>query len=159
QKNDLNITNYETALSNAIRGDAFYKIRWGQQWGGILSKDTDPFRIFIEAQNPEYVFPEVSPADANKIIAYHIAYPQLIEADDGERCVLNVATHDPVKIRYRRLAMTEFNTNLDKEVIRCKIQRELSVEKAEVNTGVQLPLVDHVTTYALDDSWEGIDDL
>ena len=159
QQNDLNITNYETALSNAFRGDAFYKIRWGQQWGGILSKDIDPFRIFIEAQNPEYVFPEVSPTDANKIIAYHIAYPQLIEADDGERWVLNVESHYPGKIRYRRLEMTEFNTNLDNEVIRWKIQSELSVEKAEVSTGVPFPLVVHVPNYALDDSWEGIDDL
>src|SRR5690606_31535510 len=107
---------YETAISNAFRGDAFYKIRWGQRWGGALSKDLDPFRIFIEAQNPEYVFPEVSPVDANQIIAYHIAFPQLVDTGDGERWVLNIESHYPGRIVYRRMTMSEINTNFDNEV-------------------------------------------
>jgi len=158
-ENHLNITNYETAISSAFRGDAFYKIRWGQRWGGALSSDLDPFRIFIEAQNPEYVFPEVSPVDANHIIAYHIAFPQLVETDDGERWQLIVESHYPGKIVNRKLWMTEFNTNFDNEVVRWQIQSEITSERKETQTGVPFPLVVHVPNFALDDSWEGIDDL
>jgi len=159
RENHLNITNYETAISNAFRGDAFYKVRWGQRWGGTLSKDLDPFRIFIEAQNPEYVFPEVSPVDANQIIAYHIAFPQLVDTGDGERWVLNIESHYPGRIVYRRMTMSEINTNFDNEVTRWKIQGEITGARREVKTGVPFPLVVHVPNFALDDSWEGIDDL
>lgn len=157
--NDLNIVNYETAVSNAFRGDAFYKIRWGQRWGGYLSAKDDPFRIFIEAQNPEYVFPEVSPTDANHIIAYHIAFPQLVETDDGEQWQLVVESHYPGKIVNRKFWMAEFNTNYDNEVIRWQITSEITEEQKEMSTGVPFPLIVHVPNFALDDSWEGIDDL
>ncbi|MEH7116899.1 phage portal protein [Neobacillus vireti] len=59
--NDIHITNYESALSNAYRGDSFYKVRWGQEHGGLVPKELDPFRVIIEAQNAEYVFPETYP--------------------------------------------------------------------------------------------------
>src|SRR5690606_35790752 len=157
-ENHLNITNYETAISNAFRGDAFYKIRWGQRWGGALSKDLDPFRIFIEAQNPEYVFPEVSPVDANQIIAYHIAFPQLVDTGDGERCVLNIEWHYAGRIVYRRMSMSGITTNFDNEVTRWKIQGEITGERREVKTGVGVPLVVHGPIVALCHAWERIDD-
>ena len=84
EDNDLHITNYESALGNAYRGDSFYKIRYGQNYGGQINAEIDPFRVFIEAQNPEYVFPETLPGDANKILAYHIAYPVLVKYSDGD---------------------------------------------------------------------------
>src|SRR5690606_26054734 len=87
-ENHLNITNYETAISNAVGGDDVYKFRWGERWGGALSKDLEPFRLCIEAQNPEYVVPEVSPVDANQIMPYHIALPQWVDTGDGARWVL-----------------------------------------------------------------------
>ena len=95
EDNDLHITNYESALGNAYRGDSFYKIRYGQNYGGMLDVKYDPFRVFIESQNPEYVFPETIPGDANKILAYHIAYPVLVKYSDGEKWILNVESPLP----------------------------------------------------------------
>ncbi|MEH7521696.1 phage portal protein [Bacillus sp. JJ1503] len=158
--NDLSITNYESALGNSYRGDSFYKVRWGQRYGGLLPVATDPYRVIIEAQNAEYVFPETSPTDANTILAYHVAYPQLVEHMKGEEWILNVETHYPGRIFYRKFRMNPINyvqgTN---EVAEWKIYAELVDARNALETGVPFPLVIHVPNYATDDEWEGIDDL
>lgn len=178
--NDLNITNYESALGNAYRGDSFYKIRWGQRYGGLLPEEADPYRVIIEAQNAEYVFPETSPTDGNTIIAYHIAYPQLIVTEktqkfsinpvdwfksetkfgSNEEWLLNVESHYPGVIVYSKFRMNpisyEPGTN---EVSQWKIYAEITDARREVLTSVSAPLVVHVPNYSTDDHWEGIDDL
>lgn len=158
--NDLNITNYESALGNAYRGDSFYKVRWGQKYGGMLPVGVDPYRVIIEAQNPEFVFPETSLTDANTVIAYHVAYPQLVAHTKGEEWVLNVETHYPGRILYRKFRMNAINywpgTN---EVAEWKIYAEIIDARAVVETGVAIPLIIHVPNYAIDDEWNGIDDL
>src|SRR5690606_8341118 len=75
------------------------------------------------------------------------------------RWVLNIESHYPGRIVYRRMTMSEINTNFDNEVTRWKIQGEITGARREVKTGVPFPLVVHVPNFALDDSWEGIDDL
>jgi Phage portal protein, SPP1 Gp6-like len=157
--NDLNITLYESALANAYRGDSFFKIRWGQRFGGALPEDQDPFRVIIEAQNAEFVFPETSPTDANTIIAYHIAYPQLVKNTNGEEWILNVESHYPGVIKYAKYRMNPIQYNVDNEVEQWKIYAEITDARREVKTGVPFPLVVHVPNYALDDDWQGIDDL
>ncbi|GAF22717.1 hypothetical protein JCM19047_2482 [Bacillus sp. JCM 19047] len=52
ETNDLNKLCYESAVSNAYRGDAFLKVRWGQEFDGLLDAEGDPYRIFIESQIP-----------------------------------------------------------------------------------------------------------
>lgn len=179
--NDLNITNYETALGNAYRGDSFYKIRWGQRFGGMMPEELDPYQVIIEAQNPEYVFPEMSPTDGNTIIAYHIAYPQVVVTDNsqklslnpttwfnrnrgelnsGEEWILNVESHYPGLIRYAQYRMNPINYEVGRnEVKQWKIYAEITSARREVETGVPFPLVVHVPNYSTDDYWEGIDDL
>jgi hypothetical protein len=178
--NELHITNYESALGNSYRGDSFYKIRWGQHYGGIVEPDYDPYQVIIEAQNAEYVFPETSPTDGNTLLAYHIAYPQLVVTEktqkfsinpvdwfksdtkfgSNEEWLLNVESHYPGVIVYSKFRMNPINyepgTN---EVSQWKIYAELVDERREVPTGVPMPLVVHVPNYATDDHWEGIDDL
>ncbi|MBA4542005.1 phage portal protein [Thermoactinomyces daqus] len=183
--NHLHITNYESALSNAYRGDSFYKIMWRQEYGGELPQDIDPFRVFISAQNAEYVFPQTDPNDATRIIAYHIAYPQQIVGDNvppqvpgsgyiptnntqalaqvpnvRHEWILNVESHYPGEIRYRKFKMDEvqYDANLG-EVVTWRITEEIDAGKDPVITGVPFPLVVHVPNYATDDTWEGIDDL
>lgn len=158
-ENDLNITNYESSLSNAYRGDSFYKIRWGQRYGGLIPESADPYRVFIEAQNAEYVFPETSPTDANTIIAYHIAYPVQVDGS-SEEWVLNVESHYPGVIRYSKYRMNPFKfTSYENSVNEWKIYAEITDARREVNTGVPFPLVVHVPNFSLDDSWQGISDL
>lgn len=157
RENDLHITNYETALSNAYRGDSFYKIRWGQEHGGLVPKELDPFRVIIEAQNAEYVFPETYPNDSTRIMAYHIAIPSEVAHTDGEEWVLNVESHYPNRIVYRQFRMNPYEENFD-GVVSWRIYAEEG-QPREVITNVPFPLVVHVPNYATDDSWEGIDDL
>ncbi|MBC9785513.1 phage portal protein [Heliobacterium chlorum] len=157
--NDLHIMNYESALSNAYRGDSFYKIRYGQEFGGMVGKESDPFRVIIEAQNPVYVFPETAPGDANRIIAYHIAYPVLVKRGDSEDWLLNAESHYPGRIVYAKFKLDPIVVTVDNEINEWRIEAEFLSERKEVQTGVPFPLVVHVPNYATDDCWEGIDDL
>jgi hypothetical protein len=176
KQNDLNITNYESALSNAYRGDSFYKVRWGQEHGGMVPKELDPFRVIIEAQNAEYVFPETYPNDSTRVMAYHIAIPVEIEGTDGEEWFLEVESHYPNRIVYKTFRMnpvdsyydgTPFvsrpshfgNVGYDLEYKSFRIYAEVVERFREVETNVPFPLVVHVPNYATDDSWEGIDDI
>ncbi len=157
RENELNITNYESALSNAYRGDSFYKVRWGQEHGGLVPKELDPFRVIIEAQNAEYVFPETYPNDSTRIMAYHIAVPSEVAGTKGEEWLLNVESHYPNRIIYRTFRMNPVEEDVD-GITSWRIYAEVG-EPQEVVTNVPYPLVVHVPNYATDDSWEGIDDI
>lgn len=157
RENELNITNYESALSNAYRGDSFYKVRWGQEHGGLVPKELDPFRVIIEAQNAEYVFPETYPNDSTRIMAYHIAVPSEVAGTKGEEWLLNVESHYPNRIIYRTFRMNPVAEDVN-GITSWRIYAEVE-EPQEVETNVPFPLVVHVPNYATDDSWEGIDDI
>lgn len=157
--NALNTTNYEMANGNAYRGDSFYKIKWAQNYRGVLSEADDPYRVLIEAQNASYVFPETIPGDNKKIAAYHIAVPISKSGDGGrDEWELVVETHSPGLITTSRFAMQPTVTTKDGDVIEWTITESLGESEA-ISTGVPLPLVVHVPNFALDDSWEGIDDI
>ncbi len=158
--NDLNILNYESALGNSYRGDSFYKIRWGQEYDGLVDAKYDPYRAIIEAQNPEYVFPETFPGDGNKIMAYHIAVPVLTrDQKEGEYWTLNVESHYPGRIIYRKFRLNPITIIYDNEVTEWRIYAEYPDHYREVETEVPYPLVVHVPNFSTDEGWQGIDDL
>lgn len=158
-ENDLNSLNYKSALGNAYRGDSFYKVRWGQEYDGLVPKDFDPFRAIIEPQNAEYVFPETFDGDNTRIKAYHIAYPKLMgTTKNGDIWHLIVESHYPQKIVNARFEMKPETVNKRNEILQWKITGVVE-EPTEVKTGVPFPLVVHVPNFGTDDSWEGIDDL
>lgn len=156
--NDLLTMLHQSATGNAFRGDSFFKIRWGQKWGGKLPESFDPFRIIIESQNAAYVFPEEMQGDATKIEAYHIAFPTVVAGSGDQDWILNIESHYPNKIVYRKFKMTPSET-FGMEVVEWKIGDEIKREYREVDTGIPFPLVVHIPNYAIDDDWEGIDDL
>jgi hypothetical protein len=156
--NNLGITNYELALGAAVRGDSFYKLRWGQEHGGLLPANIDPFRVFVEAQNPEYVFPETSPTDAKRIMVFHVAYPVVVPDTADQEWILNVESHYPGKIIYHQHRMKPERVGENCEIQSWRIYATMD-GSTEVNTGVPFPLIIHVPNYGLDDSWEGFDDL
>jgi Phage portal protein, SPP1 Gp6-like len=158
ETNDISILNYESALSNSYRGDAFYKVRYGQAEGGELPKEFDPFRVIIEQQNAEYVFPEHAIGDTNKIIAYHVAIPYQPDMSK-EIWNLDIESHYAGRIEYATFEMKPLNYNMDGEVTNFKITGEFVKARRVVETGVPMPLVVHIPNYATDDSWEGIDDI
>lgn len=158
RENNLQMKLQQSATGNAFRGDAFFKVRWGQKWNGKVPEVFDPFRVIIELQNPKYVFPETSAGDASQIEVYHIAFPTVVEGSGGEDWVLNVESHYPNKIVYRKFEMSPIQADMY-EVTEWKILGEIKSEYREVETGVPFPLVVHIPNYAIDDSWEGLDDL
>jgi hypothetical protein len=158
--NHLNITNYESAVGNSYRGDSFYKIRWGQKYNGLLPKSADPFRIMIQPQKAEYVFIEFLPGDSKAPLAYHIAYPQIVEGTGDEEWVLNVESHYPGLIKYSSFSMTPFRTSsAENKVLEWKIEEELEDVREDIETGVSDPLIVHIPNYSTDDDFFGTDDL
>lgn len=160
EDNDLHTTNYESALGNGYRGDSFYKVRWGQKYGGLLPATTDPYKVFIEAQQAEYVFPETLPQDNNTIFAYHIAIPTVVEDTGDQNWILNVESHYPSKIEYSKYTISPFNYCLYENVVtEWRIVEKIPLENNVVLTGVNEPLIVHTPNYSIDDSWHGIDDI
>lgn len=157
EENDLHITNYESALGNAYRGDSFYKIKWAQNWRGALPDSVDPFQVIIEAQNASYVFPETYPGNDNLITAYHIAVPNQVGTGDSD-WVLNVESHYPGRIVNRAYRMTALGFTENTAAL-WKIDEEILGNYSEQETGVPYPLIVHIPNFSYDDSWEGQDDL
>lgn len=158
KENNLHMKLQQSATGNAFRGDSFFKIRWGQKWHGHVPEKVDPFRILIEMQNPSYVFPEASVGDATEIQAFHIAYPSVVEDTDEQKWILTVESHYPYQIHYRKFELFPLSMR-EKEVLEWQTGSEFVSARREVETGVPFPLVVHIPNYALDDQWQGIDDL
>lgn len=158
-ENDMNILNYESALGCAYRGDSFFKIRYGQKWQGKVSTKLDPFKVYIEPQNAEYVFPETLPGDAKNIFAYHIAIPVEVPNTKAREYTLEVESHYPGKIIERQFRMRPVEVGISKENTKFNIYAEIADKRKEHDTEVPYALMSHVPNYALEDNWEGIDDL
>lgn len=158
KENTLNTTNYEMAHGNAYRGDSFYKIKWAQEYRGILPESQDPYRAVIESQNAAYVFPETVPGNAKKVAAYHIAVPIAFTEEGQIRWELHVETHVPGEIMFSKFEMTALTTR-DDEVTSWTITKELEDVDAPLKTGVPAPLIVHVPNFSFDDTWSGLDDI
>lgn len=156
--NNLEMKLQQSATGNAFRGDSFFKIRWGQKWNGKVPEAFDPFRIIIEPQNANYVFPEVSTGDASQIVAYHIAFPTVVAGSGDQDWILNIESHYPNQIVNRKFRMTPSQTD-GIDVTEWRIGNEIKSEYQEIETGVPFPLIVHIPNYAVDDDWEGIDDI
>jgi hypothetical protein len=163
ENNDMSIKNYESAISNAYRGDSFYKLRIGQEFNGELPPELDEYKVIIESQNAEYVFPETMLGDANKIKAYHVAVPERIddgsfELDESE-WVLHVESHYSGKIEYSKFRLFPIAVDIRGDITSYKIGYEFETARSAVATGVPFPLVVHIPNFSLDDMWNGVDDL
>lgn len=162
ENNDLDILFYESALANAYRGDSFFKVRYGQEYGGEVDALFDEHRVIIEALNAEYVFPETTKHNKNLITAYHIAIP--IRVDESEEITkpknfkLQVESHYAGRIEYKEFDLTVMVTDAEGVPHEYKLGNQIG-ETQVVETGIPVPLVVHVPNFSLDDSWEGLDDL
>lgn len=162
EDNGLSIQTYESALSNAYRGDSFFKVRYGQEYGGELPVEVDAPRVIIESLDAEYVFPESAIFNKNKIVAYHVAVPVMVEINDRDAWQLFVESHYAGRIEYRVFNMTAIETEYKGayyEVLGWKVDSEVMEGRSVVATGVAVPLIVHIPNFATDDTWEGIDDL
>lgn len=153
--NYMNILNYEAGLLASIKGDAFYKVRWGQENNGDLPQEIDPSRVIIEPIPAEYCFPETSPVNKKRITVTHVCVPVLDEESD--EWTLWVESHKAGSVTYFKCKLTVVETDRYGKATGWKIAETPTQVFAE-ETGVNLPLVIHVPNYSVD-SWEGIDDL
>ncbi len=153
--NYMGQSNYEASLSAAIMGDAFYRIRYGQEYGGELPAELDTYRVFIENVCPMDVFPEVNPMNRKQIKAYHICVPCYIEAED--KWVLECESHYAGFIQYHRYSIKPKETDIDGTVESWAIEGSLGAEVQQ--TGVPMPLVVHVPNTGRELTWEGLDDI
>lgn len=153
--NFMNIQNYEAGLIASIKGDSFYKVRWGQEWDGELSMDIDPAKVIIEPVPAEYCYPETSPYNKKKIVETHVCVP--VFDDETEKWALNVESHKAGKIKYHQYELTVVNKDVAGNPTTFKIGAPIS-GATEENTGISMSLVVHVPNMATD-SWEGQDDL
>ena len=157
KNNNLNITLYESALTNSFKGDSFMKVRWDQEFSGKLPSNIDPFRIIIENLNPEYVFPETCENDQTKIIAYHIMYPVRSSIEKDEDWRLNVESHYPNFIEYSQHYLNPFQFR-DNKIDTWKIGKLVPNSQRIQTTNVPFPLVIHTANLSIDSKWEGLDE-
>jgi SPP1 family phage portal protein len=162
EDNELDILFYESALANAYRGDSFFKVRYGQEYAGLYPVEFDERRVRIEAINAEYVFPEVASHNRNLITAYHIAVPIRVNESEDVRSPkafkLQVESHYAGRIEYAEYELTVMVTYSDGTPKEYKVGKQIG-ETEVVNTGVPVHLIVHIPNYAVDDTWEGLDDL
>lgn len=157
-ENNLFTLFYQQALQAAIKGDAFIKIRFGQLYGGAFPESFDKKRVIIEGVDAKKVYPQTSPFDKSKIIAYHIAEPVQVSPND-DKYELVVESHFVGKIVYRRFELTPFKMNRYGDIEQFKIGDELPEYYEEVKTGVPVPLVVHIPNYTDGTDWQGHDDI
>lgn len=156
--NHMHRLNYQQALMSAVAGDSFYKIRFGQEYGGAFPTEFDPKRVLIEAVDPKKVYPQTHPFDKSKIVCYHVAEPVQNNPSD-DKWTLYVESHYANKIIYRQFKLDIFNTNRDGSIEQFKIGEELPEGYEEQITGVPVPLVVHVANYNDGIDWKGQDDI
>ena len=158
EDNRLHRLLYQTALQCGTKGDAFVKIRFGQEYNGAFPEDFDKRRIIIEGIDARKVYPQTSPLDDSKIVVYHIA--EAIQVDDSDhKYQLYVESHYAGKIVYRRFELNVFQVLRNGEITTFKIGNELPEFYEEELTGVPVPLVVHFANYNDGASWEGQDDI
>jgi SPP1 family phage portal protein len=156
--NNLNTVFYQQALQSAVKGDAFFKIRYGQLYGGAFPEIYDKKRVIIEGVDAKKVYPQTSPFDKSKIVAYHVAEAvQLYDNDDKYH--LFVESHYAGQIIYRRFVLNNYMSDRYGNIIKFKIDDEIAEAYEVVNTGVPVPLMVHVPNYTDGTDWKGQDDL
>lgn len=162
EDNDLDVLFYESALTNAYKGDSFFKVRYGQEYGGLYPKEIDEFKVRIESVKAENVFPETSDYNDNLITCYHIAIPirinEAVANGRKNQYILQVESHRLGEIEYREFELTVIRAEYDGTPIEWKIGEQIG-ETENVLTGIPMPLVVHIPNFSTDDGWEGLDDL
>lgn len=158
QDNNMHRLNYQQSHKAAVTGDAFYKIRFGQLYGGAFPTEYDKPRVIIESVDPKKVYPQTSPFDKSKIVAYHIAEPIQVDPSD-DKYELYVESHYSGQIVYRRFELTIFSTDRSGNVISFKIGNELPEGYEVEKTGVPVPLVIHIPNSNDGIDWQGHDDI
>lgn len=154
--NYLGQENYEAALSASVLGDAFYRIRYGQEYGGELPAELDPYRVFIESISAIDVFPEVNPLNRRQIKVYHLCVPCYNPAT--EEWSLQCESHYAGYIQYHAYELEPQTTDIDGVVEFWKIGNPIGNIEVQ-QTGVPYPLIVHIPNTGRELTWEGLDDL
>lgn len=157
EDNHLNILLYESALSNAYSGDAFIKVRYGQEYAGELPPELDAPKVLIEALSPANVFPDTVTWDKSKIKVYHVT--NVHYCNDKKLWYLNVESHVAGAIYYHSYTVTPLYHDLDMTPIRFSIDGVVEDSFKVVYTGVKAPLVIHIPNLSTSEDWAGLDDL
>ncbi len=95
ERNNLHVTNYESALSNSFRGDAVLKVRWGRR-----SLAADKPEAIIEEVPAGIYFPELDDDDVRRVLRVTLAWPKRDPAD-RRNVYLRLEEHEPGLIRHR----------------------------------------------------------
>ena len=144
--NNLHALNYEMALGASMRGDAIYKLRYGQRYS--YSEQSE---AIISAVNPSLFFPEFAPDDVRTLVGAVIAWERKLD----DRTYLRREVHTPGKIR-NELWLLERGT-LRRQVPLSTLPEYAGLPEEE-ETGYPGLLVEYVPNWRLDDDWRGISD-
>lgn len=154
-ENSMNIVNYQNALMCAITGDCFYRIRYGQKYGGEFPPNIDKPRVFIEDIEPWYVFPESTKGSSRELDTFHICIPRF--DNQLKRWILDCETHVPYYVRNHSYTLHVIEKDYYGEPEAFKIDEQIG-DDVVTPTGVLDPLVIHIPN-GKTRTWEGKDDL
>lgn len=137
-RNNFNVLNYQSALTNAIKGDALYKVRFGKRDETSINPE-----VIIENIQPDIYFPEIDPDNVNHILSITLAWKKNV----GKVQILRKEIHKPGFIfnelwetneaneLIRQLSLTDYYPNLE-PMQETGINEILVVHVPNISTGV-----------------------
>lgn len=167
EKNNLIQLIHESAIGNSIRGDAWFKVRFGYRQDysaleelGFPIPDTAEMEPIVEHVAADCVFPETTRGNVKQFKAVNIATVEYVVSNKKETPFLNVERHLPGYIVYERYRLheggvdTTYNYPLQTWRVGEQVAtgRETDIEE----TGIPHILVQHVPYKSTDDRWNGI---
>lgn len=153
--NFMDMLNYDAGLAASIKGDSFYKVRWGQEWDGSLPQELDPSRVIVESVPAENCFPVASQYNKKKIMEIHVCVP--VKDETKNKWYLAVESHSAGYIKYHQYEINPLSSDIYGNPVTWGIDKRVG-EVCEEHTGINMPLIVHVPNLTTD-SWEGQDDL
>ena len=167
EENDLVKQIHEAVIGAGIRGDAWFKVRYGYDQDfasleeiGLPVPDDAEMMPIIETVPAEYVFPELARGSNKKFSAINIAWVEWVKEGEKEVPYLNVERHLPGYIVYKRFRVYEagVDTRFGVEIQLYRIGEEVPTGREEdiEETGTTYFLVHHFPYKTKDSDWAGI---
>lgn len=129
--NDLHTLCHEAAVTNAIKGDILFKVRYGKRF--TYSKEME---VIIEVVQPDIYFPEIDPDNIKNVISKTLAWQREL---DGKQYI-RVERHYPGKI------INELWLSDKDWTMKAKVNLEILYPglEEEVETGIDVFMVIHI---------------
>lgn len=146
--NKLTTLCHESALSNAYKGDALFKVRYGKR-----TKYSTDREVIIQNTRPDIYYPEIDPEDVNNVISHNLAW--LVKID--KHFYLKEEKHYPGKI-VNNVYLSDEHMALKRKLMDEEVEMLFPGLEPVVDTGIDDFLIVHVPNMRIGDDYFGQSD-